>query len=197
MVKSLPANAGDIRDTVSILGSGSSPGRGHGNPLQYSRLENPHGWRSLVGYGVWGLKELHKPEHTQVRIRNSRQGRRQAEGSWWHRGPPPVSSPAFPLGRCWPPSLICVCPTFLSPSLRLAAPLLGDRGNGARDRGGGEPPDWGGDEFQGKTHSARVLQEPTSCGAAWAPLLPSSRPHPLGSQAGTAGASRGGAAEQL
>ena len=79
MVKSLPANAGDIRDTVSILGSGSSPGRGHGNPLQYSRLENPHGWRSLVGYGVWGLKELHKPEHTQVRIRNSRQGRRQAE----------------------------------------------------------------------------------------------------------------------
>ena len=39
-VKNLPANAGDIRDTVSILGSGRSPGVGHGNPLQYSFLEN-------------------------------------------------------------------------------------------------------------------------------------------------------------
>ena len=31
-------------------GSGRSPGEGHGNPLQYSCLENPHGQRSLVGY---------------------------------------------------------------------------------------------------------------------------------------------------
>ena len=41
VVKNLPANAGDIRDTGSILGLGRSPGRGHGNPLQYSCLENP------------------------------------------------------------------------------------------------------------------------------------------------------------
>ena len=41
MVKNLPANAGDIRDTGSILGLGISPGGGHGNPLQYSFLENP------------------------------------------------------------------------------------------------------------------------------------------------------------
>ena len=40
MVKSLPANAGDIRDTGLIPGSGSSPGGGNGNPLQYSCLEN-------------------------------------------------------------------------------------------------------------------------------------------------------------
>ena len=40
MVKNLPANAGDIRDTGSIPGSGRSPGGGHGNPLQYSCLEN-------------------------------------------------------------------------------------------------------------------------------------------------------------
>ena len=40
MVKNLPANAGDIRDTGLILGSGRSPGGGHGNPLQYSCLEN-------------------------------------------------------------------------------------------------------------------------------------------------------------
>ena len=41
MVKNLPANAGDIRDTRSIPGSGRSPGGGHGNPVQYSCLENP------------------------------------------------------------------------------------------------------------------------------------------------------------
>ena len=40
MVKNLPANAGDIRGTGSIPGSGSSHGGGHGNPLQNSRLEN-------------------------------------------------------------------------------------------------------------------------------------------------------------
>ena len=38
VVKNLPAKAGD---TGSIPGSGRSPGGGHGNPLQYSSLENP------------------------------------------------------------------------------------------------------------------------------------------------------------
>ena len=32
-------------------------GGGHGNPLQYSCLENPHGQRNLVGYSLWGRKE--------------------------------------------------------------------------------------------------------------------------------------------
>ena len=42
VVKNLPASAGDIRDTGSIPGWGRSPGGGgHGNPLQYSCLENP------------------------------------------------------------------------------------------------------------------------------------------------------------
>ena len=41
VVKNPPANAGDIRDTDSIPGSGRSPGGGHSNPLQYSCLENP------------------------------------------------------------------------------------------------------------------------------------------------------------
>ena len=40
VVKSLPANAGDLRDIGSIPGLGRSPGRGHGNPLQDSCLEN-------------------------------------------------------------------------------------------------------------------------------------------------------------
>ena len=41
MVKNSPAKAGDIRDTSSIPGSGISPEGGHGNPLNYSCLENP------------------------------------------------------------------------------------------------------------------------------------------------------------
>ena len=41
VIKNPPAIAGDIRDLGSIPGSGRSPGRGHGNLLQYSYLENP------------------------------------------------------------------------------------------------------------------------------------------------------------
>ena len=41
VVKNLPANAGDIRDMGLISGLGRSPGRGSGNPLQYSCLKNP------------------------------------------------------------------------------------------------------------------------------------------------------------
>ena len=40
----------------SIPGLGRSPGGGHGNPLQCSCLENPHGQRNLVGYSPWGYK---------------------------------------------------------------------------------------------------------------------------------------------
>ena len=41
VVKNPPANVGDVGDVGSIPGSGRSPGGGHGNPLQYSCLENP------------------------------------------------------------------------------------------------------------------------------------------------------------
>ena len=41
VVKNLPANAGDIRDTGPIPGSGRPPGEGKGNPCQDSGLENP------------------------------------------------------------------------------------------------------------------------------------------------------------
>ena len=51
-VNNLSANAGDIRDLGSIPGSARSPGEGHGNPLQYPCLENPHAQRSLVGYSL-------------------------------------------------------------------------------------------------------------------------------------------------
>ena len=54
VVKNPLANAGDIRDTGLIPGSGRSSGGGHGNPLQYSCLENPMdrgGWWATV-HGV-------------------------------------------------------------------------------------------------------------------------------------------------
>ena len=54
VVKNIPANAGDI---CSIPGSGSSPGEGNGNPLQYSCLGNSVDrgtWLATV-HGVAGL----------------------------------------------------------------------------------------------------------------------------------------------
>ena len=51
MVKNPPASAGDVRDVVSIPGSGRSLGKENGSPLQYSCLENPMDsevWRAMV-----------------------------------------------------------------------------------------------------------------------------------------------------
>ena len=47
VVKNRPANAGDIKDVGSIPASGRFPGGGHGNPLQYSCMEN------LINRGAW------------------------------------------------------------------------------------------------------------------------------------------------
>ena len=38
---------------------------GHGDPLRYSCLQNPHGQRSLEGYSPWSLKELEMTEATE------------------------------------------------------------------------------------------------------------------------------------
>ena len=60
VVKNQPANTGDIRDAGSILGLGRSFGGGeHGNPLQYSCLEDP------MDRGTWwaivhGLQRVRK-----------------------------------------------------------------------------------------------------------------------------------------
>ena len=61
--KESACNAGDLG---WIPGSGRSPGGGHGNPLQYSGLENPHGQRSLVGYSPWGRKESDTTEWLSI-----------------------------------------------------------------------------------------------------------------------------------
>ena len=52
-------NVGDLGLNSRL---GRSSGGGHGNPLQYSCLENPHGQKSLVGYSPWGHKKLDMTE---------------------------------------------------------------------------------------------------------------------------------------
>ena len=52
--KESTCSAGDLG---SIPGLERSLGGGHGNPLQYSCLENPHGQRSLAGFSPWGFEE--------------------------------------------------------------------------------------------------------------------------------------------
>ena len=62
VVKNPPANAGDIRDSGSIPGSGRPPGGGHGNPLQYSCLENP------MDRGIWWAT-VHSVAKSQTQLK--------------------------------------------------------------------------------------------------------------------------------
>ena len=72
MVKSLPANAGDIRDVGSVPGSAGSPGGRRGSPLQNARLENPRDrgawWAAVrsVPKSRTRLKPLGTHAHTGV-----------------------------------------------------------------------------------------------------------------------------------
>ena len=67
VVKYLPANTGDVNDVGSTPGSGRTPGKGNGNPLQYYCLENP------MDRGAWcttlmasqGVGQTEAAEHTQ------------------------------------------------------------------------------------------------------------------------------------
>ena len=76
LVKNPSAIAGDFRDTGLIPGSGRSPGGEHGNLLQYSYLENPHGQRNQGDYSPQGCKELDKHEATKYKLPG--QGRSKA-----------------------------------------------------------------------------------------------------------------------
>ena len=70
MVKNPPAYAGATGNADLIPGLGRSPGGGgHGNPLQYSFLENPHGQRKLAGYGPLGHKKLDTTKVTLAHMR--------------------------------------------------------------------------------------------------------------------------------
>ena len=62
MVKSSPASAGDVRDAGSIPGLGRSHGGGHGNPLQYSCLDNP------MDRGAWWAT-VHRVAKSRTRLK--------------------------------------------------------------------------------------------------------------------------------
>ena len=64
MIKNPPADAGDVRDAGSVPRSGRSPGGGHGNPLQYSCLENP------MDRGAWWAT-VHKITQNRTQLRQS------------------------------------------------------------------------------------------------------------------------------
>ena len=65
VIKKLPANGGDLTEVGSIPGLRRSSGGRHGNPLQYSCLENTQGQRHLAGYSLWGHKESEMTEVTE------------------------------------------------------------------------------------------------------------------------------------
>ena len=62
MVKNPFKDAGDVRDVSSILGSGRCPEEGHGNPLQYSFLENP------MEKGAWWAT-IHSIAKSQTKLK--------------------------------------------------------------------------------------------------------------------------------
>ena len=62
VVKSPPANVRDIKDLGSIPGSGRSLGGGHGNPLQYSCLENP------MDRGAWWARVHRVTESDTIQV---------------------------------------------------------------------------------------------------------------------------------
>ena len=67
VIKNLPANAGDTRDSGSIPGSGRSPVEGNAQPTPVFLTGKFHGQWSLVGYSPWGHKESNKTEQLSPR----------------------------------------------------------------------------------------------------------------------------------
>ena len=88
VVRNPPTNAGDVRGTGSIPGSRRSPEAEHGNPLQYSCLENPMGrgawWAAVHGDTELDTTEVTEPTRVHVRRRSTKQrkgGRNSRRGT--------------------------------------------------------------------------------------------------------------------
>ena len=77
--KKSACNTGDLD---SIPGLEKSPGGGHGNPFQYSCLENPHEQKSLAGCSPWSHKELDTTEGLSTYVYTHTHTH---EGSWGGR----------------------------------------------------------------------------------------------------------------
>jgi len=110
--KESTCNAGDAG---LIPGLGGSPGEENGHPLQYSCLENPHGWRSFVGYSLQDHKESDMIEQLlEASVRHSARGKGHEEGGsayakvgWSLRSPPGNSRASTPQTRVCLLSALC------------------------------------------------------------------------------------------
>ena len=110
--KESTCNAGDAG---LIPGLGGSPGEENGHPLQYSCLENPHGWRSLVGYSLQDHKESDMIEQLlEASVRHSTRGKGHEEGGSTYakagsslRSPPGNSRASTPKTRVCLLSALC------------------------------------------------------------------------------------------
>ena len=78
--KEYACSAGDLG---LVTGLGRSPGGGHGDPLQYSCLENPHRQRCLVSYSPWGHKESDRSEQSEHSTVKGRALRVRCGGGLW------------------------------------------------------------------------------------------------------------------
>ena len=94
VVKNQPVNAGDVRDTISIPGSGRSPGEGNDNPLQYSCLKNP------MDRGAWWAT-IHGVSKSQAWLKDlARMHAHWVNDAIQPSHPlPPPSPPAFNLSQ--------------------------------------------------------------------------------------------------
>ena len=69
-------NAGDTGDAGLIPGSGRFPGGGHGNPVQYSCLENP------MDGAVWRAT-VHRVKNSRTRLKQLSTSTRTIVGAWY------------------------------------------------------------------------------------------------------------------
>ena len=126
--RNLPA--GDLGDLGFIPGSGRSPEKGNGNPVPYSRLENPHGQRSLSGCTLLGHKELDTTEQLTLSFFQAAQGlpcpaliprllESHVPGPLGFLYTPPYTWGSFflLLCSCWPPLSKLLCTSFWIGSL--------------------------------------------------------------------------------
>ena len=119
VVKNPPTSALDIRDTGSVPGSGRSPGGGHGNPLQYSCLENPMArgaWRAAVQGVTQSQTRLQRLSTHLALVVNPPAG----AGDSRHRLDPWVGR--IPWSRKWQPT-----PVFLTGRSPGQRSLVGDK----------------------------------------------------------------------
>ena len=95
------ASSCNVGDLGSIPGLGRFPGGRHGDPLQHSCLENPHGQRSLAGCSPWGRKESDMTEQLSTQHRDSKESACDAGDPCLIPG-----SGRFPWRRKWLPTLV-------------------------------------------------------------------------------------------